>query len=158
MLSPFTKKIKGDNNADTGGVAYAGNARNAVHLASIIVYSLEQISWDEGSDDFPGTGLQVTYINSGEFTDNIIPGRCEICFNIRYSHRYSLADIQAKVTERLMGLPVAEDTLLTLDIKWDRHCEPYFTQDNKQDSLITKAESAIHAVTGSFPRLGIVPK
>ncbi len=140
-------------NGKQGHVAYAGYAENAVHLASTIVNTLEKTTWDEGCDDFPGTGLQVTYINSGAFTDNIIPGRCEICFNVRYSHRYSLADIQEKIMNRLMALPLSEAALQSLDIKWERHCQPYFTQDKKQDSLIAKAELAIHSVTGIFPRL-----
>ncbi|MGB0892770.1 MAG: succinyl-diaminopimelate desuccinylase [Parashewanella sp.] len=136
-----------------GHVAYAGHTKNAIHIASMVVYALEQLTWDVGSDDFPGTSLQVTYINSGNFTDNIVPGRCEICFNIRYSHRYSLSDIQQRIQQLLSELDLPDAVLSQFEIQWERHCPPYFNQDNKTDSLVSKAESAIHQVTGSYPRL-----
>ncbi len=136
-----------------GHVAYAGISRNAIHLASEIIYALERIQWDTGSNDFPGTSLQVTYINSGDFTDNIVPGKCEIRFNIRFSHQYKLSDIQRDVLRRIASLPLSEEVTANLDIEWERHCPPYFTRNVEGDSLISVVESAINQVTGIFPRL-----
>ena len=136
-----------------GHVAYAGKSRNAIHLASEIIYALEQIKWDEGSNDFPGTSLQVTHINSGDFTDNIVPGKCEICFNIRFSHRYELVDIQQKVQQQLASLPLSQEVITYLTIDWQRHCTPYFTHNVEGISLISVAEAAINKVTGVYPRL-----
>ncbi|WP_133407845.1 succinyl-diaminopimelate desuccinylase [Parashewanella tropica] len=136
-----------------GHVAYAGHSRNAIHLASVIINALEQMRWDKGSDDFPGTSLQVTYVNSGDFTDNIVPGRCEVYFNVRYSHRFTLTEIEKKVMDCLHSVPLTQIALEQLDIEWERHCQPYFTQDNKSSSLVAMAERAVHNVTSYYPRL-----
>ena len=136
-----------------GHVAYAGISRNAIHLASEIIYALEHIQWDTGSNDFPGTSLQVTYINSGDFTDNIIPGKCEICFNVRFSHRHQLPDIQQSVQQQIASLPLSKDVIEHLKIEWDRYCAPYFTHDIEEYSLISTVELAINQVSGIFPRL-----
>ncbi len=136
-----------------GHVAYAGINRNAIHLASEIIHALEDIDWDAGSDDFPGTTLQVTYVNSGEFTDNITPGKCEVCFNIRFSHRYDLKDVQEAVQDQIRTLSVADEGLRDLNIEWDRYCAPYFTYNDDDSCFISVVESAIHKVTGIFPRL-----
>ncbi|QYJ91076.1 succinyl-diaminopimelate desuccinylase [Shewanella halotolerans] len=133
-----------------GHVAYPKNAVNALHMAARVMQALEALSWDEGSDDFPGTSLQVTHVDSGAFTDNIVPGSCEICFNIRYSYRYSEAGIMARIQACLDGLSLGEDAI---SLRWERGCQPYHTQENDGQSLIAQVEAAIFEVTASFPRL-----
>ncbi|QDF74595.1 succinyl-diaminopimelate desuccinylase [Shewanella marisflavi] len=133
-----------------GHVAYPKKAVNALHMAARVMQALETLSWDEGSDDFPGTSLQVTHVDSGEFTDNIVPGSCEICFNIRYSYRYSQGDIIERIQRCLDDLALGEDAIC---LQWERGCQPYHTQENDGQSLIAQVESAIFEVTASFPRL-----
>ncbi|CAM4118659.1 succinyl-diaminopimelate desuccinylase [Shewanella aquimarina] len=133
-----------------GHVAYPKNAVNALHMAARVMQALEALSWDEGSDDFPGTSLQVTHVDSGSFTDNIVPGSCEICFNIRYSYRYSEAGIIERIQSCLDALALGKDAI---NLRWERGCTPYHTQENGQQSLIAQVEAAIFEVTASFPRL-----
>ena len=136
-----------------GHVAYAGVSRNAIHLASEIIYAIEHIEWDEGSEDLPGTTVQVTYINSGDFTDNIVPGKCEICFNVRFSHRYDLNDIKDKIMAKIQSLQISEQCLRNLSIEWNRYCSPYFICDTEHDSFVSIAETAINQIMGGVPRL-----
>lgn len=130
-----------------GHVAYPQYALNAAHLSTNVAAALQAVEWDTGSEDFPGTSLQITYINTGDFTDNIIPGQCTLGFNVRFSHNYSLQQIKDKVNSVLSA------THVQYQLKWQRLCEPYFTSDNKADSFVSKVEAAIHTVTGSFPVL-----
>lgn len=130
-----------------GHVAYPQYADNAVHKCNQVMQALLALEWDSGSADFPGTSLQITHIDSGDFTDNIVPGQCRLCFNIRYSHAYTQAQLKALVSGALakFGEQVA--------VSWERPCEPYFTNDQSQNSLIAAVERAIHKNTGSFPLL-----
>lgn len=130
-----------------GHVAYPQYADNAVHKMQRMMANLLAIQWDEGSEDFPGTSLQVTYVNSGTFTDNIVPARCELCFNVRYSDRYHEAQLQSLIEAALSK--VSED----FSLSWERPCEPYLTRDNHQHSLIAAVERSIHKNTGKFPLL-----
>ncbi len=128
-----------------GHVAYPQQTRNAIHLASAIVHSLQQLPWDAGSRDFPGSQLQVTHIDSGRFTDNIVPERCEICFNVRFSHQFSFNSVRSMI-EQAVTACTAE-----AEIAWERHCEPYFTNNTASGSLIDVIEHAIKTNTGIYP-------
>ncbi|WP_229748122.1 succinyl-diaminopimelate desuccinylase [Lacimicrobium alkaliphilum] len=130
-----------------GHVAYPQYADNAIHKMNRVVSTLNALQWDEGSDDFPGTSLQITHINSGGFTDNIVPAQCDICFNLRYSHRFNQTELKTLIADA-----VATQTD-DFELEWERPCEPYFTHPQKTDSLIGHAEQAIYKHTGVFPVL-----
>ena len=130
-----------------GHVAYPQYADNAIHKMAKVINAINSVQWDAGSDDFPGTSLQITHIDSGDFTDNIVPAKCSICFNIRYSHEYSMESLEALIQERVAQ--VVEQ----FDIEWERPCVPYFTHNQKQHSLIKAVEQAIVKNTGRFPAL-----
>ncbi|AWL12680.1 Succinyl-diaminopimelate desuccinylase [Saliniradius amylolyticus] len=130
-----------------GHVAYPQYSENAIHGMGDVLNTLNSISWDKGSQDFPGTSLQVTHIDSGAFTDNIVPGQCSLCFNVRYSDRYDEIAIIGLIEKRLAELAV-EHTLT-----WERPCMPYLTPTHYEDGLITVVEQAIHKNTGRFPAL-----
>lgn len=131
-----------------GHVAYPKLADNAAHKVAAMVQALTSLTWDEGSDDFPGSSLQVTYINTGDFTDNIVPARAQLAFNIRHSHRYTQPDLVAIVTPILQAI----DPQVQLD--WQRPCPPYFTERHAPAlDFIAIIEQQIHQQTGGFPLL-----
>lgn len=130
-----------------GHVAYPQYAENAIHKIADVIQAINAIQWDSGSDDFPGTSLQITHIDSGDFTDNIVPANCSICFNIRYSHQHTMASLKALIEAKV------SETVDKFDIKWERPCVPYFTSNHGKDSLISAVEGAILKNTGRFPVL-----
>lgn len=132
-----------------GHAAYPKFAVNAVHIAADIASWLNHLSWDQGSDDFPGTSLQITGLDSGIWTDNIIPGSCRLSFNIRYSHKYDENKLCERIESGLAQLPHQTE------ITWLRPCAPYFTDNTRADGiqLIEEVERAIYKVTHRFPRL-----
>lgn len=130
-----------------GHVAYPHHADNAIHVMAKVIEAITTIEWDAGSSDFPGTSLQITHIDSGVFTDNIVPDRCHICFNIRYSHQHSVESLEALIEQHVAAV------ITRYEIQWERPCEPYFTQNNGKHSLISAVEQAIVKNTGRFPVL-----
>lgn len=152
-----------------GHVAYPTNANNAAHKAMTLGSWLSSLSWDEGTKDFPGTHLQITAINTGEWTDNIIPGRCTLQFNVRYSHKVSQEDIVKRINDGLMQL---KQLTSDISIEWSRPCVPYLTSTENIEShhfsndiesskllqdfdLIVEAEKAIFSEVSIFPRLSV---
>lgn len=153
-----------------GHVAYPNNANNAAHKAMMLGRWLSELSWDEGSKDFPGSQLQITGINTGSWTDNIIPGRCSLMFNVRYSHKQSQEGIVKRITDGLMQL---KQLTKDIEIKWSRACLPYYTagsgvvNDSENQNvvplhaaptefdLIAETERAIFNELKLFPRLSM---
>jgi len=150
-----------------GHVAYPQDANNAAHKAMMLGRWLSELSWDEGSKDFPGSQLQITSIDTGVWTDNIIPGKCTLNFNVRYSHKQNQEDIIKRITDGLMQL---KQLTKNIDISWSRPCQPYFTAgsalvaDEEQIrnnpttadvDLIAEVERAIFSELKLFPRLSM---
>ena len=129
-----------------GHVAYPKNANNAAHKAMALGKWLTEISWDEGSTDFPGSHLQITGLSTGDWTDNVIPGECKIHFNVRYSHKQTEDDIKLRISSGLLQL---KQLTQDLTVTWSRSCLPYHTSGE----LIDEVEKSIFDVTQRFPRL-----
>lgn len=152
-----------------GHVAYPQEANNAAHKAMMLGRWLSELSWDEGSKDFPGSQLQVTSIDTGTWTDNIIPGKCSLRFNVRYSHKQNQEDITKRITDGLMQL---RQLTKDIEIKWSRPCLPYFTSGSSlveeiqsqsgpatmapsEIDLIAEVERSIFNELKIFPRLSM---
>lgn len=153
-----------------GHVAYPQEANNAAHRAMMLGRWLSELSWDEGTKDFPGSHLQITGINTGTWTDNIIPGQCSLNFNIRYSHKQTQSQITQRISDGLMQL---KQLTKDIQIKWSRPCSPYFTAsdavpevtgsetissglENVADlDLIAETEKSIFNEMKLFPRLSV---
>lgn len=136
-------------NGKSGHVAYPAQGVNAIHQMCRIVNELSQCTWDSGDGDFPGTTLQVTHMDSGQWTDNIIPSSASVSLNIRYTTRYTEDDLYQRVES------IVQQTTQDYELKAYRHCAPYHSDvpDAGQVSLIEACEKVIHEKLGLFPRI-----
>ena len=130
-----------------GHVAYPKTAVNAIHKASNVINALTQYPFDKGSDDFPGTSLQITHMDTGSFTDNIVPGAVRIEFNVRYSWQFN----QNSLSVLLRSIINSIDT--EAEVSFSRPCEAYLSKPNSnaEHCLIACVEKAIKGATGRYP-------
>ena len=130
-----------------GHVAYPKTAVNAIHKASNVINALTQYPFDKGSDDFPGTTLQITHMDTGSFTDNIVPGAVRIEFNVRYSWQFN----QNSLAVLLRSIINSIDT--EAEVSFSRPCEAYLSKpkSNAEHCLIACVEKAIKSATGRYP-------
>ncbi|WP_334021191.1 succinyl-diaminopimelate desuccinylase [Alteromonas sp. S015] len=130
-----------------GHVAYPKTAVNAIHKASRVINALTQYPFDKGSDDFPGTTLQITHMDTGSFTDNIVPSAVRIEFNARYSWQYD----QQSLSALLCSIINSVDT--KAEVSFSRPCEAYLSKpkSNADSCLIACVEKAIKGATGRYP-------
>ena len=130
-----------------GHVAYPKTAVNAIHKASNVINALTQYPFDEGSDDFPGTSLQITHMDTGSFTDNIVPSAVRIEFNVRYSWQFN----QNSLAVLLRSIINSIDT--EAEVSFSRPCEAYLSKpkSNAEHCLIACVEKAIKGATGRYP-------
>ena len=130
-----------------GHVAYPKTAVNAIHKASNVINALTQYPFDKGSDDFPGTSLQITHMDTGSFTDNIVPSAVRIEFNVRYSWQFN----QNSLSVLLRSIINSVDT--EAEVSFSRPCEAYLSKPNSnaEHCLIACVEKAIKGATGRYP-------
>ncbi|MEC8746779.1 MAG: succinyl-diaminopimelate desuccinylase [Pseudomonadota bacterium] len=130
-----------------GHVAYPKTAVNAIHKATNVINALTQYPFDKGSDDFPGTSLQITHMDTGSFTDNIVPSAVRIEFNVRYSWQFN----QNSLSVLLRSIINSIDT--EAEVSFSRPCEAYLSKpkSNAEHCLIACVEKAIKSATGRYP-------
>ncbi|MCZ8529683.1 succinyl-diaminopimelate desuccinylase [Alteromonas sp. PRIM-21] len=130
-----------------GHVAYPKTAVNAIHKASSVVNALTHYPFDTGSDDFPGTTIQITHMDTGSFTDNIVPSSVRIEFNVRYSWQFNQNSLSLLLRDIIKNVDVQAQ------VSFSRPCEAYLSSPNNDSEkcLITCVEKAIKGATGRYP-------
>ena len=84
-----------------GHVAYPHKANNPLPVLAAIVTALSTTKLDDGTEHFPASNLEVTTVDVGNPTGNVIPGAGTLKFNIRYNDTWTpdtLADwVKARI-------------------------------------------------------------
>ena len=80
-----------------GHVAYPQRAKNPSTTIVKILNEIKNINFDKGTKDFQPTNLEVTKININNSADNVIPGKAEATFNIRFNNKHSSSSIKKRL-------------------------------------------------------------
>lgn len=127
-----------------GHVAYPDIAINPCkHLVRLLA-ALEHHVFDCGNAHFPPTNLEITSIDVGNPTDNIIPARASARFNIRFNNQWNFETLESKLREILDA--VGSDYRLSL--RRGAHC--FMTQPGPWTNLVAQA---VQDITGRKPAL-----
>jgi succinyl-diaminopimelate desuccinylase len=127
-----------------GHVAYPHLARNPVHQVAPALAELAAERWDDGDAFFPPTTFQVSNVRAGTGATNVIPGTCEVEFNLRFAPVSSAQSLIARVEA------VLRRHGLEYDLKWTIGAQPFSTAEG---ALSAAMSAAIHAVTGRSAQL-----
>jgi succinyl-diaminopimelate desuccinylase len=127
-----------------GHVAYPQLARNPVHLLAPALAELAAEVWDHGNDYFPPTTFQVSNIKAGTGATNVIPGTCEVDFNLRFAPVSTAPRLQERIET------ILRKHGLLFDLRWTVGAQPFLTQ---RGSLVDAISHAIAAETGAAPEL-----
>ncbi len=122
-----------------GHVAYPQLADNPIHRIVPALNELCDLEWDQGNDNFPATSFQVSNINAGTGVHNVIPGRVDIHFNLRYSTELDQQQI-IDTTEAIL-----RKHELDYSIEWALSGLPFLTSEG---ALVEAAQQSIKGVTG----------
>jgi succinyl-diaminopimelate desuccinylase len=127
-----------------GHVAYPHLADNAAHRLVALLAGLIAQPLDDGTEHFQKSGLQVTTIDIGNPTTNVIPGVAKATFNIRFNDVWTSAKLKAWV----------KDTLDRVDPKyklvWEVSGESFLVPPGKVSDCLS---GAIGEITGLTPEL-----
>jgi succinyl-diaminopimelate desuccinylase len=130
-----TLRVKGTQ----GHVAYPQLADNPVHRAAPALAELCAEQWDRGNDHFPPTSFQISNIQAGTGTENVIPGELLVRFNLRFSTELTRAAIQQR-TEAIL-----DRHGLDYQLDWRLSGSPFLTPAGE---LVDATRDAIQTETG----------
>jgi len=130
-----------------GHVAYPHLADNAAHLLVRMMHALTREPLDAGNAHFQPSSLQITTIDIGNPTENVIPGSAEARFNIRFNDMHSSASLTRwirKTLDDVAGEPGRYDLKIRVS------GESFIFPPGELSDLIS---AGIEQVTGRRPEL-----
>lgn len=135
-----------------GHVAYPQNADNPVRGIIALLNSLLIPAYDQGTENFQATNLEITSIDVGNPATNVIPAKATASFNIRFNDTWTADSLQQEVSRRLavasQSSPFREGKpeAIQYELIWIKDPSHVFLTRN--DKLINALNGAIKAVTG----------
>jgi succinyl-diaminopimelate desuccinylase len=84
-----------------GHVAYPERAVNPVHGMARLISGLLATPLDKGTAHFGPTNLEMTTVDVGNPTTNVVPNEAKASFNIRFNDTWTPATLEAEIRRRL---------------------------------------------------------
>lgn len=129
-----------------GHVAYPHLANNAAHRLVAMLNALISEPLDDGNAHFQASSLQITSIDIGNPTENVIPGEAEARFNIRFNDIHTSESLATWVRNKLDGAANGTD----YDLKVRVSGESFVFPPGELSNLIS---DACEKVVGRRPEL-----
>ncbi|MEL7273363.1 MAG: succinyl-diaminopimelate desuccinylase [Pseudomonadota bacterium] len=144
-----------------GHAAYPHLADNPARGITMACHALMDAPYDEGTDNFQPTNLEVTSIDMGNPAFNVVAGEATARFNVRFNDTWTADTIKQEIERRLdeaakteglrKSLPSGPRPPITWRVDYtERPSHVFLTKDEK---LIASLSKAVEAVTGHTPEL-----
>lgn len=131
-----------------GHAAYPHRAKNPLHALTSYLNHLIATPLDQGTPHFDPSGLQITSIDCGNPTSNVIPERAKAVVNIRFNDLHDGPSLIADLTARAKA--VEAETGVNLAIEADISGDAFVTQPGPFVDLV---RDVVRAETGIDPVL-----
>lgn len=131
-----------------GHVAYPQRAANAAHAIVRLLQPLIDEPLDPGSAHFEPSSLQVTTIDVGNPTANLIPGRATATFNIRFNDRHDAAGLERLLRGRLDRVGAA------YELRLECSAAPCLTPPGRLSALVSDAVLAVQRLRPELSTAG----
>ena len=135
--------VKGEQ----GHTAYPHLADNAAHRVVSLLQAITAESLDDGSEFFQPTTLQISTIDIGNPTTNVIPGEARATFNIRFNDLHSSSSL-TEWLHKTFDAAIGEGGKYELDIVVSG--ESFLTPPGRLSDLVS---DACEKVLGQRPEL-----
>ena len=140
-----------------GHSAYPHLADNPVHGLADLLDCLLLPAFDEGSDNFEQSNIEITSFDVGNEATNVIPATATAAFNIRFNDLWDGEDVKREIERRLNeGASLSRirhrhDDPVKFEIEWIGRVSPVFL--TRDERLISTLSDAVRSVTGRQPEL-----
>jgi succinyl-diaminopimelate desuccinylase len=113
-----------------------------------IIARLYDSPLDYGSAHFSPSNLEVTSVDVGNVTTNLIPASAEARFNVRFNDKHSAESLKAQINEQ--ATLALSGTDLSVSLEFEPPCVSFLTDPGPLDALLSEA---VNEVTGLTPSL-----
>ena len=140
-----------------GHSAYPELADNPVNGLLDLLDALLATPFDQGTDSFQPTNLEVTSVDVGNRATNVIAASASAAFNIRFGDLWDGDGVRAEILRRFEAgashgrLRRGKGAPVKFAVEWVGRVSPVFLTRN--EALVGALSQAVHQVTGKRPAL-----
>lgn len=127
-----------------GHVAYPENADNPIPRLTAMACALSNYQFDEGTENFPPTNLEISTIDVGNPATNVIPASGKLTFNIRFNTNWTRESLSEQVHTIIKSVDDKYDLVLKST------ANPFLTDTKDWIHLVS---TIVEKHTGNPPRL-----
>ncbi|MBL4759085.1 MAG: succinyl-diaminopimelate desuccinylase, partial [Rhizobiales bacterium] len=132
-----------------GHVAYPHLAKNPISGMARMIELLTFEPLDAGSEHFQPSNLEIVNLDSSNRAWNVIPGKAELRFNIRFNNHWDAGKLEQIIRQRMADC--AGETGLEITLALEPVVSDVFLTE--PGHLVDILTNAIHDVTGVQPEL-----
>ena len=127
-----------------GHVAYPQNAENPMPRLLKMLSAISENKLDEGTEYFQPSNLEITSVDVGNPTTNIIPGEASARFNIRFNDTHNADSLKKWLREKFEA--IGGEYSLDIEVSGEAFITP-------PGVLSTVMGSAVKKITGHTPEM-----
>ncbi len=131
-----------------GHVAYPERAVNPIHGMTRLLTGLLAAPLDAGTAHFAPSNLEMTTLDVGNPTSNVVPNEAKATFNIRFNDIWTPQTLEAEIRRRLDG--AASEGVRYTAVFARSNALAFVTEPGP---FVTLFADAVTAVTGRVPKL-----
>jgi succinyl-diaminopimelate desuccinylase len=131
-----------------GHVAYPHLTNNPVSGLLTALKAVIDERFDEGSENFLPSNLEVTSLNTSSGAVNVVPAMASAKFNIRFNDHHSVASLETHL--RALIVPPLEAAGLKYELAFESNADVFLTQPGPWVETLVEA---VRGVTGLTPEL-----
>jgi succinyl-diaminopimelate desuccinylase len=133
-----------------GHVAYPHQAQNPIPPLLSFLKAITEKPLDTGTKEFPPSNLEITSIDVGNETTNVIPSKASARMNIRFNPTYTGLDLIKWLDSNRQQIEKNFGNACVLTLHTTITAEPFLTKSPELQQLIC---DAVEEVVGSIPQL-----
>jgi succinyl-diaminopimelate desuccinylase len=135
-----------------GHVAYPDRADNPLHRLGPVLQALLHPLLDGGTSRFQPSNLEVTSVDTGNPSTNVVPASATVRFNVRFNDCWNGDTLRAELQRRIeAGLAACPRGPGAYAIRWREPVSDCFV--TAPGALTQTLGEAVEAITGRVPEL-----
>ncbi|MES2607817.1 MAG: succinyl-diaminopimelate desuccinylase [Pseudomonadota bacterium] len=134
----------------SGHAAYPKFALNPIKPLMAFLTHAQSLTLDAGTDRFDPSHLEITTVDVGNPTSNVISGKASATLNVRFNPTYTLESLQVLLNEELDEIKNAHDPKFLWQATYQPSAEAFF---RKNPAFTDAAITIIEKHTGLKPTL-----
>ena len=131
-----------------GHVAYPHLASNPIDGIALALVELKREELDKGTEHFLPSHLEITSVDVGNKTVNVIPSQARCHFNIRYNDSFTASTLEQLIKSKIETALADKD--LTFDLRFEASADCFVTEPGPWVEGLTRS---IFEITNINPSL-----